>query len=384
MQRIVFRALVCQLAVVAVFVFGASAQSSVCQIFVQNLKPDVLIQGSSFQQFSQLQQLVASSTYASWGNASSSSLNGGLDIPGEVDAFLGTSSNASNWGANRSQFLSMTAQSAYAGGANNTVISQMSVAALKVVDDCAKSDADMNGFSARLKTVSDNRDSFAVLLTNTTKGNPQWALTEFSAQPLDPQFKCNDDLQDASLAHPKPISTQTLLIHCSKDPEKHFTLGIQTTAGAASEAFTITSVHEEIQKLRDDTTAQIQELAAKLDKHGLVVAFAASTCPAPWTVYQPAQGRFIRGLDPSGANDPDGALRSVGSVQSDGVANHTHTMGVKGGDSTTMVPGGATQRLPNFVNDGWGGGPKKETDPNTNGISETRPKNVALLFCTLP
>ena len=61
-------------------------------------------------------------------------------------------------------------------------------------------------------------------------------------------------------------------------------------------------------------------------------------------------------------------------------------MGVKGGDSTTMVPGVATQRLPNFVNDEWGGGPPKSTDVNDNGghIKETRPKNVAFLYCTLP
>jgi hypothetical protein len=372
------------LATLGVFTQEAHAQASVCLTLAQNLKPDMLIQGSRFDQFSQLQQLVASSTFASWANASNSSLSGGLDIPGEVDAFLNTTSNASNWGVNRSQFLSMNSQLAFASGSNDTRISQVSVAALRIISECARDYADQNGFSATLKTVSVNRDSFAVLLTNSTSGTPDWTLTQFSAQPPDPRFQCDNDFQLASLAHPKPIRTQTLLINCSKDPEKHFTLGIQTSAGAARDAFTLTSVHEEIQKLREDTAAQIQDLATKLDKHGLVVAFAASTCPAPWTVYQPAQGRFIRGLDPNGVNDPDGATRSVGSVQSDGIANHTHTMGVNGGDSTTMVPGGATQRLPNFVPDGYGGGGKKQTDTNTSGITETRPKNVALLYCTLP
>ena len=384
MRSIVCRLVACLLATLGVFTQEAHAQASVCLTLAQNLKPDMLIQGSRFDQFSQLQQLVASSTFASWANASNSSLSGGLDIPGEVDAFLNTTSNASNWGVNRSQFLSMNSQLAFASGSNDTRISQVSVAALRIISECARDYADQNGFSATLKTVSVNRDSFAVLLTNSTSGTPDWTLTQFSAQPPDPRFQCDNDFQLASLAHPKPIRTQTLLINCSKDPEKHFTLGIQTSAGAARDAFTLTSVHEEIQKLREDTAAQIQDLATKLDKHGLVVAFAASTCPAPWTVYQPAQGRFIRGLDPNGVNDPDGATRSVGSVQSDGIANHTHTMGVNGGDSTTMVPGGATQRLPNFVPDGYGGGGKKQTDTNTSGITETRPKNVALLYCTLP
>jgi len=383
MRRIVCRLLFCQLAVLAVFVQRANAQSDACLTLAQNLKPDVLIQGSSFEQFSQLQQLLANSTFASWGNASSSALSGGFDIPGEVDAFLHTKSDSSNWGANRSQFLSMNAQSAFSAGGGSTVINQMSVAALKVIADCAVNIADRNGFSATLTTVSTNRDSFTVLLRNSTKGTPGWELTQFSAQPPDPLFKCNDSFEQVSLVHPKKLGTQTQLITCSKDPEKHFLLGIQTSAGAAQAAFTLTSVHEEIQKLRDDTTAQIQDLASKLDKHGLVVAFVASTCPAPWIVYVPAQGRFIRGLDPSGTNDPDGNLRSVGSVQSDGIANHTHTMGVNGTDTTAMVPG--VQRLAHFNPDPrYGAGPKKETDANTGGITETRPKNVALLYCTLP
>ena len=381
MRRIIYYFLVSHMAILAVFTQEAHAQSGVCLTLAQNLKPDVLIQGSSFEKFSQVQQLVASSTFASWGNASNSSLSGGIDIPGVVDLSLGTKSDSSNWGVNRSQFISMSSQLAYAAGAGNTIINQTSVAALRAIADCQKEDADRNGFSATLTTVSDHRDSLAVLLTNRTNGDPKWKLTQFSVKPPDAQFKCNDHLEEASLASPKPIGTQTLLIVCSKDPEKHFTLGIQTTAGAPQSAFTITSIHEEIQKLRDDTTAQIQDLVTKLDKHGLVVAFAASTCPAPWIVYQPAQGRFIRGLDPSGANDPDGGLRSFGSVQTDGIANHTHTMGVSGADSTTMTPG--TQRLPNFVNDRFGQGGKKETDPNTNGITETRPKNVALLYCVL-
>jgi hypothetical protein len=335
--------------------------------------------------------MVANSSFSSFGNAQAQSLNIGVDVPGEVDATLGTTSNSSNWGTNRSQFLSMSSQEALSKSGSNTVIKNMSVGALQVIANCATDIANQNGFAATLKTVSLNRDSFAVLLTNKTTGSPTWSLTQFSAQPPDPQFKCNDDLQEASLSKPIPLKTQSQLVNCAKDPMKHFTLGIQTTAGAAPAAFTLTSVHEEIQQLRDDTAAkvqavaiQMQALSTRVDQHGIVAAFAQSTCPPPWVLYQPAQGRFIRGLDPTGTVDPDGALRSVGSVQSDGIANHTHTMGVSGGDSTTMVPGGATQRLPNFVPDPFGGGPKKITDANSGGISETRPKNVALLYCELP
>jgi hypothetical protein len=381
MRRMNFRVLAYQSALITMLFMQRANAEDVCSILAHNLKPDVLIQGGDFEQFSQLQQLVSNNTFAAWGNASNSSLSGGLDIPGEVDAFLNTKSDSSNWASNRSQFLSMNAQTAYAHGANATRISQISVAAIKAIVECSQENANQNGFSATLTTVSDNRDSFAVLLKNSTNGNPQWALTQFSAQPADGKFKCNDDLQNASLASPKMITTNTMLINCSKDPAKHFTLGIQTTAGAAPAAFTLTSVSEEMRTLREDMEAKIQALAAKLDK-GLVVAFAANTCPAPWTPYQPAMGRFIRGIDPSSVNDPDG-VRSVGSLQNDGVANHIHQMGVNGGDSLSMALGGGTKRLPNFVGDQYGAGDKKQTDANVGGISETRPKNVALLYCIL-
>jgi len=48
-----------------------------------------------------------------------------------------------------------------------------------------------------------------------------------------------------------------------------------------------------------------------------------------------------------------------------------------------MTPGGANFRLPNFLSDSYGGGPKKATDANLGGIGETRPKNVALMYCIL-
>jgi hypothetical protein len=117
-------------------------------------------------------------------------------------------------------------------------------------------------------------------------------------------------------------------------------------------------------------------------KPSMVVSFVASKCPEPWVEYEPAYGRFVRGIDPTGKIDPDG-VRAFGSTQTDGLASHTHTMGVNGGDSFSMAPGGATQRLANFAPDGYGAGPPKQTAPNAGGLSETRPKNVALLYCML-
>ncbi len=117
-------------------------------------------------------------------------------------------------------------------------------------------------------------------------------------------------------------------------------------------------------------------------RKGMVIPFAAAKCPEPWKAYAPAYGRFVRGIDPEGKTDPDGT-RPFGSQQPDGLAAHTHQVGLNGGDSTSMVPGGATRRLANFVDDAFGGGSPKQTSPNIGGLSETRPKNVALLYCIL-
>src|SRR5690348_14100793 len=77
-----------------------AAPSDVCLVLARNLKADTLEQGSSAEQFSQFQQLVASEKYEGWSAASSSSssFNGSFSIPQEVDAAIGDSqtSNSNN------------------------------------------------------------------------------------------------------------------------------------------------------------------------------------------------------------------------------------------------------------------------------------------------
>ena len=132
------------------------------------------------------------------------------------------------------------------------------------------------------------------------------------------------------------------------------------------------------QQAAEATDAKIKALTQRLDKPGEVAAFAATSCPPPWTPYAPAAGRFVRGFDPQGANDPDGKDRTIGSTQLDSVGPHAHTMGNNGMDSQTNVNG--DMRYPNFGV--LGGGAKKQTDTYNSG-GETRPKNVALLYCIL-
>ncbi len=106
---------------------------------------------------------------------------------------------------------------------------------------------------------------------------------------------------------------------------------------------------------------------------GTIAAFAATSCPSGWTEYTAARGRFLRGIDPSGSTlvDPDGT-RAPGSTQLDAFKSHVHTLG---GDVPLSNIGG-TQA--------GGNGSVRSVAGSTAaaGGAETRPVNVAVIFCS--
>ena len=101
---------------------------------------------------------------------------------------------------------------------------------------------------------------------------------------------------------------------------------------------------------------------------GAIMAFDLATCPSGWSEYTAARGRFLRGIDSTGANDPDG-VRSAGSLQADELKSHTHLTG-QGGNGSTAA---GAQFLRTDV------GNTRAT--SATGGAETRPKNVAVLYC---
>ncbi len=107
---------------------------------------------------------------------------------------------------------------------------------------------------------------------------------------------------------------------------------------------------------------------------GAVLAFDAKQCPKGWQAFKPAYGQFIRGIDYSGTNiDPDGE-RIPASSQAESIKSHTHIQmyaDVKGHFS----PNGY-DFVPHVTKTG-----KMGVETNSFGGSETRPKNIALLYC---
>ena len=111
---------------------------------------------------------------------------------------------------------------------------------------------------------------------------------------------------------------------------------------------------------------------------GAVVAFDEKDCPKGWEEYKAAYGRFVRGVDKSGKNiDPEGE-RVPGTSQEDMFKSHNHREHPSKGSnwfSNYQRSGGTwpSERSGNTGKDG----------PRTGfeGGEETRPKNIALLFC---
>ena len=113
---------------------------------------------------------------------------------------------------------------------------------------------------------------------------------------------------------------------------------------------------------------------------GAVVAFDAKRCPNQgWEEYEHAYGRFIRGIDKSGKGiDPEGE-RVVGHFQEDASKKHAHTakmeIGAEPLDGRAQAPQAA------------GAHGRHGTYYTSNGLvvpygaEESRPKNVALLYC---
>jgi hypothetical protein len=109
---------------------------------------------------------------------------------------------------------------------------------------------------------------------------------------------------------------------------------------------------------------------------GAVMAFDLASCPTGWSEYTAARGRFPRGIDPTGTNDPDG-VRTAGSVQTDAVGPHQHDTT---GNRIVTTAGGVA--LASGADRFWNGNfPTRATTIESGGDVETRPKNFAVLYC---
>jgi len=119
-----------------------------------------------------------------------------------------------------------------------------------------------------------------------------------------------------------------------------------------------------------------------LSLKGSVIAFDSKTCPSGWEIFVPAQGRFLRGIDHKGGADEK--ERSPGNIQEDSFQGHRHKI-----DNVVSSAHGPNDKAPHgFQNGGYKMLISETQEPTTDSTygnaradKETRPKNVAVLFC---
>ncbi len=124
---------------------------------------------------------------------------------------------------------------------------------------------------------------------------------------------------------------------------------------------------------------------------GAIMAFDLASCPAGWSEYAAARGRFLRGIDNGTGNDPSGT-RVAGNTQNDALASHNHKLAMAAGlgslsnGQAYVVGSGGTlvSYRPDFYTGSGGYVGLLGSGPDiigTTTASETRPKNVAVLYC---
>lgn len=110
---------------------------------------------------------------------------------------------------------------------------------------------------------------------------------------------------------------------------------------------------------------------------GAIIAFDEKNCPEiGWEEYKPAYGMFLRGVDKSGTQiDPDGE-RSTGIPQTEAIGFHNHS--IEAVHHVAHAP--ANLNGHGYMQGNMGGAVTTTGNVVGNSI-ETRPKNVAVLYC---
>jgi len=120
-----------------------------------------------------------------------------------------------------------------------------------------------------------------------------------------------------------------------------------------------------------------------------IMAFNLTACPDTWTEYLPARGRFLRGIDSTWVND---SIRTLWDLQTDSFQGHFHNVYDNNNWSTdaaywhqwnsVWMWGWYTR---NTTPNAWWWMAKESISDGTNWTpriaTETRPKNVAVLYC---
>jgi len=143
-------------------------------------------------------------------------------------------------------------------------------------------------------------------------------------------------------------------------------VGVVFTAGVV-----FTTMRSDIEELKNHKHTG----NATVVPQNAVVAFDSASCPKGWGEFKPAYGQFIRGVDRGATKiDPDGE-RAIRDIQEGSNQKHSHVV------THWTGPGPFPRHTlvhTNHTNQGTAQGGGRS---GSEGGEETRPKNIALLYC---
>jgi len=184
----------------------------------------------------------------------------------------------------------------------------------------------------------------------------------------------NVESEETSAQLEKLLSDKTTSVAKNMEEEIQKTV---SSAVASELDKNILAVMETVQTELNNKDANFDELINKyIFPVGAVMAFESTVCPLGWEEYSPAYGRVIRGIDKSGKSIDSDGERSPGNLQGDTFAAHHHTIKLEGASGNNAF----INRSPAWSYDDWHGS-ENSADTSQDGSSETRSKNVALLYC---
>ncbi len=168
-------------------------------------------------------------------------------------------------------------------------------------------------------------------------------------------------------------------------------LALIAGASAIGSLKTKVEVHEVWKNsYEDDLKSKKEKVLKKLDEKvsalgsipkKAVVPFNLIECPGGWSEYTPARGRFVRGIDGGSTPIDPAGKRGPGNIQDDQLKQHSHrtyfTLNGWPKESGDRFANG-----PFYILHSSKSGSKGHINTTSDGSKhETRPMNVALLFC---
>ncbi|MFL3651128.1 MAG: hypothetical protein ACI6PR_07915 [Pseudoalteromonas sp.] len=212
-------------------------------------------------------------------------------------------------------------------------------------------------------TPQPDNSSFTVRVHRPTTA--QTKITDIS--PVSVQCQTGGEIMEL----PFEVSKRKFTLDCKKENDTSVIFQITTENEGFSNTVTVPDQRDRLQNIEEQIADLEYELKI-LSPQTVIIAVASDSCPDGWTDYENAYGRFLRGIDKSNKKiDPDGR-RNHGTLQEDLVKKHQHPY--KSAASKDVSGKGSKS---NFA---WNSA-DYSTDVNKSGGVETRPKNVALLFC---